>query len=288
MSLPRDSSSGSPGIILSDSNNSVRIRPSQELFEICKNAPNGHPLGKALRINDLRPLPGTRLRNHWARRCLTVLGHTARMGRILSGKPGTVLLYEPRRLTTHDENGFCPARGINNLRSIFGRDNEFPANCAGNPCLAPVCGAFLASFPPKRLSTRGPEVGNRSFGASEESIGALFETHGTVSLRLAPAQAPGLQRVRSPQARMWEAMLQSQGLRQCRRERYFNVHGLLGRVLPGLEGQQAFFDGGEPPGGGGAGGFGGAAKRFHGSAVWGRGRDAGCPAPPARTRAGAH
>jgi hypothetical protein len=50
-------------------------------------------------------------------------------------------------------------------------------------------------------------------------------------------------------------MLQSQGLRQCRRERYFNVHGLLGRVLPGLEGQQAFFDGGEPPGGGGAGGL---------------------------------
>ena len=54
---------------------------------------------------------------------------------------------------------------------------------------------------------------------------------------------------------MWEATLQSEGLRQCLRERYFNVYGLLGRVLPGLEGQQAFFDGGEALGGGGVGGF---------------------------------
>src|ERR1039457_84194 len=44
-----------------------------------------------------------------------------------------------------------------------------------------------------------PVVGNLSFGASEESIRALFETHGTVSLRLVPAQAPCLQRVRSPE-----------------------------------------------------------------------------------------
>ena len=58
-----------------------------------------------------------------------------------------------------------------------------------------------------------------------------------------------------PEVRIWEATLQSEGLRQCRRERYFNVYGLLGRVLPGLEGQQAFFDGGEPLGGGGVGGF---------------------------------
>ena len=54
---------------------------------------------------------------------------------------------------------------------------------------------------------------------------------------------------------MWEATLQSEGLRQCRRELYFNVYGLLGRMLPGLEGQQAFFDGGEPLGGGSVGGF---------------------------------
>src|ERR1035438_160287 len=45
-----------------------------------------------------------------------------------------------------------------------------------------------------------PVVGNLSFGASEESIRALFETHGTVSLRLVPAQAPRLQRVRSPES----------------------------------------------------------------------------------------
>ncbi len=57
------------------------------------------------------------------------------------------------------------------------------------------------------------------------------------------------------EVRIWEATLQSEGLRQCRRERCFNVYGLLGRVLPGLEGQQAFFDGGEPLGGGGVGGF---------------------------------
>jgi hypothetical protein len=59
----------------------------------------------------------------------------------------------------------------------------------------------------------------------------------------------------APEVRMWEATLQSEGLRQCLRERYFNVYGLLGRMLPGLEGQQAFFDGGEPLGGGGVGGF---------------------------------
>src|ERR1019366_2442309 len=33
---------------------------------------------------------------------------------------------------------------------------------------------------------------------------ALFETHGTVSLRLLPAQAPCFQRVRSPEVRFWE------------------------------------------------------------------------------------
>jgi hypothetical protein len=36
---------------------------------------------------------------------------------------------------------------------------------------------------------------------------------------------------------MWEATLQSEDLRQCRRERHFTVYGLLGRMLPGLEGQ---------------------------------------------------
>src|ERR1019366_7290493 len=49
-----------------------------------------------------------------------------------------------------------------------------------------------------------PVVGNLSFGASEESIRALFETHGTVSLPLVPAQAPCLQRVRSPEVAFWE------------------------------------------------------------------------------------
>ena len=38
----------------------------------------------------------------------------------------TVRSYEPRRLTTHHENGFCAARGINDLRSIFGRGYETP------------------------------------------------------------------------------------------------------------------------------------------------------------------
>ena len=55
------------------------------------------------------------------------------------------------------------------------------------------------SWPARRV------VGNLSFGASEESIRALFETHGTVSLRLVPAQAPCLQRVRSPEVAIWEA-----------------------------------------------------------------------------------
>src|ERR1039458_4882952 len=51
-----------------------------------------------------------------------------------------------------------------------------------------------------------PAVGNLSFGASEESIRALFETHGTVSLRLVPAQAPCLKRVRSPEVVLYRPM----------------------------------------------------------------------------------
>jgi hypothetical protein len=50
-------------------------------------------------------------------------------------------------------------------------------------------------------------VGNLSFGASEESFRALFETHGTVSLRPVPAQAPCLQRVRSAEVALWEGDL---------------------------------------------------------------------------------
>src|ERR1035437_4547744 len=77
---------------------------------------------------------------------------------------------------------------------------------------APVCRDHAPAHPPPagtarklvlRQGTKSwparPVVGNLSFGASEESIRALFETYGTVSLRLVPAQAPCLQRVRSPE-----------------------------------------------------------------------------------------
>src|ERR1035437_7328131 len=82
---------------------------------------------------------------------------------------------------------------------------------------APVCRDHAPAHPPPagtarklvlRQGTKSwparPVVGNLSFGASEESIRALFETHGTVSLRLVPAQAPCLQRVRSPEVALWE------------------------------------------------------------------------------------
>src|ERR1039457_4363120 len=79
----------------------------------------------------------------------------------------------------------------------------------GPPCLTPPSGKWRAGLPGSRTGAsaaggRRPEVGaaakhkvlaretgrwKLSFGASEESIRALFETHGTVSLRLLPAQA---------------------------------------------------------------------------------------------------
>ena len=48
-------------------------------------------------------------------------GDTTNTGRVPQGKPGT--------------------------------DSEFPANCAGNSCQSPVCGASLASLPKNGFST---------------------------------------------------------------------------------------------------------------------------------------
>src|ERR1035437_8921650 len=78
---------------------------------------------------------------------------------------------------------------------------------------APVCRDHAPAHPPPagtarklvlRQGTKSwparPVVGNLSFGASEDSIRAFFETHGPVTLRLVPAQAPCLQRLRSPKS----------------------------------------------------------------------------------------
>src|ERR1017187_5891938 len=79
----------------------------------------------------------------------------------------------------------------------------------GRPFLIRPSGKWRAGLPGSRTGASAagghrPEVGaaakhkvlaretgrwKLSFGASEESIRALFETHGTVSLRLLPAQA---------------------------------------------------------------------------------------------------